>query len=131
MAIVCVSELCGPALDWAIAVCESLPIHKDPMAFYTGSQAGYWIWHNEHKTRPSLLIGDSYSPSTKWSQAGPIMENYDIYPVRCVNDSDSCEFEACYQDLKEFGETPLIAAMRCVVATRFGNELEIPPYYSS
>lgn len=59
-----------------------------------------------------------YSPSTNWSQGGPLIEEYkiDIY-------YDEIWFATCghlEQGKKESGETPLIAAMKALAAHKEG-----------
>ena len=92
------SELTGHALDWAVARCEG----------------GVGV---------DQLIGTWYSPSTNWTQGGAIIERerirIDPRGVWCAA-HDSCEWT--YYT----GETPLIAAMRCFVASKMGDEVEIP-----
>jgi hypothetical protein len=63
-----------------------------------------------------------YSPyeySTNWAQGGPIIEcegltldQWDDYPR--------------WRSGNSYGTTPLIAAMRCYVASKLGDEVEIP-----
>lgn len=39
------ATLTDTALDYAVALCEDLPIKHDPMGFGPGSaEGGYWIW---------------------------------------------------------------------------------------
>ena len=65
--------------------------------------------------------------STDWAQGGPIIEREEISTVwangqwesHTVNDQDE------YAQI-EYGPTPLIAAMRCYVASKLGDEVEIP-----
>jgi hypothetical protein len=93
------SELTGHALDWAVAKCE-----------------GY---------RLDLVPEGSYAPSTDWSQGGPIIEREKI-TLRIWDDED---YVHAYIDTgKDWyeGDTPLIAAMRCYVASKLGDEVEIP-----
>ena len=102
------SELRDAALDWAVAKCES---GCGPDAeFFTSD-------HND------------FIPSTDWSQGGPIIERekISIWP-----DDASTEWLAEYRfklqrdDEYSGGPTPLIAAMRCYVASKLGDEVEIP-----
>jgi hypothetical protein len=93
-----VSELKERALDWAVAICEH--------------NVG---WEPEGEDR------DFYS--TDWAQGGPIIEREKIAidwdgAAWCA--SDNVNPIACY------GPTPLIAAMRCYVASKLGHEIEIP-----
>ena len=102
------SELTGPALDWAVAKCE-YPEQSINTAL------GF----------PYLVFG-RFKPSTDWSQGGPIIEREGIRLHRSVvsgrwwadPESDPLRPVA--------GPTPLIAAMRCFVASRLGDEVEIP-----
>lgn len=73
--------------------------------------------------------------STDWSQGGPIIEREKISP-RCQffmrgdgsYDNSRNEWVATHWELPVcgVGPTPLIAAMRCFVASRLGDEVEIP-----
>jgi hypothetical protein len=107
------SELTGAALDWAVAQCEGFPVRK-----------GF----------------DDNCPeySTDWSQGGPIIEREGL-DVHCVytglwsakwwaNNSGMAKNPAqrFKQNIQTDGPTPLIAAMRCYVASKLGDEVEIP-----
>ena len=95
-----VNELMGAALDWAVAKCE-------------GNTGNFGI--------------DGYSPSTNWSQGGPIIEREEIsvnwangqWEAHTVTDDDNF-------DQIEYALTPLIAAMRCYVASKIGDDIEVP-----
>ena len=64
--------------------------------------------------------------STNWAQGGPIIEREEIY-LNPNNGNDLWYAEHTIQGSKgEFGPTPLIAAMRCYVASKLGDEVEIP-----
>jgi len=108
------SELQGAALDWAVAKCEGKGIEfddpKDPRLTLDG--IAYQPLH-------------SYTPSTDWAQGGPIIEREKINlgSVLC----DGREFWTATMYLAESeGPTPLVAAMRCYVASKLGDEIEIP-----
>jgi len=87
------NELTGAALDWAVAKCAGAVGANDRLPWYT--------------------------PSTDWSQGGPIIERegltldqWDDYPR--------------WRSGNSYGTTPLIAAMRCYVASKLGDEIEVP-----
>ena len=102
------SELSGADLDWAVAWCEG-----------------------------NLPEGFSFDPlrhnySTNWAKGGPIIEREEMSISR---DFESGRIEwaawtpAPIRDDAEafgYGPTPLIAAMRCFVACRLGDEVTIP-----
>jgi hypothetical protein len=104
------SELTGIALDWSVAKCEGVEVE-----------------YIDDGITQCLLRKTSgrYVPSIDWAQGGPIIERekitvcFDTCRPRWVG----CDWDA---RLTEFGETPLIAAMRCYVASKLGDEVELP-----
>lgn len=93
------SDLIGHALDWAVAKCEC----GDDIA----------------------EIDDPHFYSTDWAIGGPIIEREGIalWPDEEGGFFASAD-EGRGRDYR--GSTPLIAAMRCYVASRLGDEVEIP-----
>ncbi|HIC7208561.1 phage protein NinX family protein [Burkholderia stabilis] len=73
-----------------------------------------------------------WSPSTDWAQTGPIIERARIdlsAPPNMDAPDEYVDWAASVDDPKVaytaqyFGETPLIAAMRAYVASKFGDEV--------
>ena len=60
--------------------------------------------------------------STDWAQGGPIIEREKITIFQTGKDW----MGYIRHDAESFGPTPLIAAMRCYVASKLGDEVEIP-----
>ena len=125
MALVKTSELTGAVLDWAVAECEG----KNPNTEYT-KPCEYGLF-------PSWREGDGFGPliqnySTDWAQGGPIIEREGI-DCRKVGPSE-WEPRTLWCGLKRHndvilnmqGPTPLIAAMRCYVASKLGDEVDVP-----
>ena len=106
------SELIGPALDWAVAKCEGYA----PIIGATCSGAMIYV---------SPIDGEQVVPdySTDWSQAGPIIEREKI-SVFPLGKGWGAQLET-HRDIRR-GLTPLIAAMRAYVASKLGDEVEIP-----
>jgi hypothetical protein len=104
------SELQGEALDRMVAHCvewsKKFPIFNDgePM-----SKGNY---------------------STDWALAGPIIERERIATwFERYEDEDAglpCWFAAKYGEREYPGPTLLIAGMRCYVASKLGDEIEVP-----
>lgn len=70
--------------------------------------------------------GDTtYSPSTNWAQGGPIIEREEIglFFYRAYGNRWRANHPTAPYML---AETPLIAAMRCYVASKLGDEVEVP-----
>jgi hypothetical protein len=99
------SELQGAALDWAAAKCEGNIGHE---------LKDFCLVHMED---PDLQY------STNWSQGGPIIEREMIDLMYVAKDND---WIASRTMPWNHGPTPLIAAMRCYVASKLGDEVEIP-----
>jgi hypothetical protein len=110
------SELTGAALDWAVALIEKPGIVG---------------------VRPDGKLGAAgnlaFSPSTDWAQGGPIIER-EIISVSHDTAGQTIEWAAWtpapIRDEAEafgYGPTPLIAAMRCYVASKLGDTVDVPP----
>ena len=118
-----VSELTGAALDWAVAKAYG-KIDRTGEVSRIGRQL--WCWEDGEHMR--------YFPSGSWAQGGPIIERegIDTLVVPCtlklVPKRWAAEFIAKPADNyhRMEGPTPLIAAMRCFVASKLGDEVEIP-----
>lgn len=134
------SELTGVTLDWAVAKCEGKSIEYVQATWYGARLLhGYCIGHNIGKEFiPSEVIGRGYIPSTNWEQGGEIIKREKIsvtYSDGYVSGTalawyaetnffyDGMELHG---DFFQKGETPLVAAMRCYVASKLGDEVEIP-----
>jgi hypothetical protein len=106
-------ELTGAALDWVVAKCWEVSLvdgcifTKDP---------------NDEQVL--------YEPSTDWAQGGPIIEGEKIslsawglvnWKALALRYPQDVEVEHMH-----FGETPLIAAMRCYVSIKLGYEVDVP-----
>jgi hypothetical protein len=102
-----VSELTGAALDWAVAKCNGHLDDETIIRRLEPDEEGWCIAY-----------------STDWSQGGPIIERccinvyYDGGGYWCATTDSG--------DPPRFGPTPLIAAMRCYVASQMGAEIELP-----
>lgn len=119
------NELEKAALDWVVANLENEPVRRDPMGFGIDStEGGYWVWPEFQSKKEYMKIGRNYSPSTKWPQGGPIIEREKICPDYLLNG----QWLAVSRLTEEqgYGPTPLIAAMRCYVASKLGTEVEVP-----
>ena len=100
------SELSGAALDWAVAKCEGEEVRLEK-----GQLEALWT-------------DNGYKPSTYWAQGGPIIEREKI---GFSYDTERMGWSAFFYDGDDvFGGTPLIAAMRCYVASKLGEEVEVP-----
>lgn len=96
------SELTGAALDWAVALCEEV-INGDDL------DVGF-------------ILERGYNPSSDWAQGGAIIERECISLFNCYGDS---EWSASTEGYEYHATTPLVAAMRCYVASKLGDEVEV------
>lgn len=115
------SELTDTALDWVVGKLELVD-------FYFNEFDGICRY---------TLTDNLYSPSEEWTQGGPIIEREQIEIVRGKDlifprGNENGEYSeplwlASYGSGRKFhGPTPLVAAMRCYVASRLGDEVNVP-----
>ena len=109
------SELTGAALILAVQQCEASRKDID------------FAWWTEE-----------YDPTTNWAQGGPIIERegIDVHRVNAemwsaklwVNNSGMAKNPAqrFKHNIQTDGPTPLIAAMRCYVASKQGDTIDVP-----
>jgi hypothetical protein len=91
----------------------------------------------QYDSREGLIIRNilgwfPYRPSVAWQQGGPIIEREHIavrFEPEChwLFAPPEATWLANYNGVGEWhGPTPLTAAMRCYVASKLGDEIEIP-----
>jgi hypothetical protein len=129
------SELTGAALDWAVAKAEGL---LEPKEFFGKMVAPvvldmeYWS-DGEPMVRlnpcPDVYYRAEYDPSTDWKHGGPIIEEEGIFVRPKTTGGWRCWiYDGKGEGIKfdQHGATPLVAAMRCYVASKLGDEINIP-----
>jgi Protein of unknown function (DUF2591) len=113
------SELTGPALDWAALNAAHPNMHPVPSTF---RHVHYCGKHNY---------------STDWAQGGPIIEREKIKTAPNLNGTWLGQIRHTTSHplvahpvlagwTNKHGPTPLIAAMRCFVASKLGDVVEVP-----
>lgn len=120
-----VSDLTGAALDYAVAVAEGATnLRENPHKF----NKHLILTLNEH-----LVFVKNLRYSTDWGQGGPIIEREEIGIKRKAPCFQGWEWEASPSITAKgagghygYGPTPLTAAMRCYVASKLGDTVEIP-----
>ena len=124
------SELQGAALDWAVAKCEGdkvfrprigRPDNWDKEAYMQRGEDDRWVVRVQNPT-VAQFVDWTYCPSRSWMQGGPIIER-ERFHVRPFGLSWECSMGG---DIWFKGPTPLVAAMRCYVASKLGDEVAIP-----
>lgn len=68
---------------------------------------------------------DNFKPSTNWAQGGPIIEREKLEFRKVGIHTWLAETQCGHNDQSETGPTPLIAAMRCFVASKLGDTIDI------
>ena len=105
------ADLIGPALNWAVAQCEMM--------------------REDYRDRGLLVHRIGYGQpappySTDWSQGGPIIEWENIDLISPTPSDPLWQAMQWRFAHGAKGPTPLIAGMRCFVASKLGDEVEIP-----
>ena len=103
-------DLIGAALDWAVSKCEGIEWEQGD------------FFAREY--------GPGFKPSTDWAHGGPIIEREGMQ----LQMEDIGEWHATMwwddgegqREVVMQAATPLIAAMRCYVASKLGEEVDVP-----
>jgi hypothetical protein len=115
------SELSGVALDYAVAKCEGEEVLVSNITS-GGTVLGLALLWVGHYDDFGLI---KYEPSTDWTIAGPIIERERICPDYLL-DGRWLAISRLDHSKQGLGPTLLIAAMRCLVASKMGDTIEIP-----
>ena len=126
------SELEGIALNWVVAIVQGLSPRYEKVETWEGGRWGI------HVDNMQLVDGvwkrtdygwHEYRPVTDWWKGGPIIEREKIDVIH-TGDAAKCEGRVWDEKLQKFkssyGNTPLVAAMRCYVASKLGDEVDVP-----
>ena len=108
------SELTGAPLDWAVAKCEGY--FDIGMASVRDGVADVFYF-------------DPWTPSTDWAQGGPIIEREHIEVRYRVGVDMTAAIDGKSEQTAGYRESQkpmLLAAMRCYVASKLGDEVELP-----
>lgn len=87
-----------------------------------GAKLDYWVRKTLFVSGDILLPEGVWSPSTNWAEGGRLLDRERISVVwqgamwRAHNEKGD----------SAYGDTMLEAGMRCIVASRYGSEVEVP-----
>lgn len=150
------SELIGPTLDWAVGKCRGVEARNNKAVFFvlfeseTSEELEFDCFAEDDAhaieqcldAYPGCSVDrvewlEPFRPSESWAQGGPIIERVGIgffcnrtaaVGSRFAPDAGADWRAFAFNKHAEhhFGPTPLIAAMRCIVASKLGDEVEVP-----
>jgi hypothetical protein len=118
-------HLTGLALDWAVGYARCLEATEGKPVL-------------ARDLMDAAIRNGISSPSTDWSQGGPIIEQEGIELLCNLTATEASRFKDAHVDWqafyrqrratehRSFATTPLVAAMRCLVASKLGPEVEVP-----
>ena len=117
-----VSELEGKNLDLAVAICEHVNIVIRPWGIATEHEFEPEGPAHEYDMR-AWKMWLRYGPSQDWEIGGPIIERefLGVMPI-----SDASWRAGDVDGANGYGQTPLVAAMRCYVQSKRGDTVELP-----
>lgn len=105
-------------LNYLVAKCKGMTIEIRPARacgrplYVLAAEAGSTPW--------------TWEPSTSWRHGGPIIEREGISTIKYKAGGHWSARTMDYPPKYITGQTPLIAAMRCYVASELGDEVEMP-----
>ena len=130
------SELTDAALDWAVVIARGV---KPADIRIAAGKIYRWSRDGDGNLTGGYQTGSEFLPSKMWESGGPIIEREGIelhgckanglwaqfYNMRLAADGKSKHYH------RQTGPTPLIAAMRCFVASKLGDEVDVPEELST
>jgi hypothetical protein len=121
------SELTGAALDWAVSIAEGFRPEQLYINKWSDSDASIYTRKFDDEGSPDgYITGPDRMYSRKWEAGGPIIEREKIV----MDEFDGLWGAGVRKDGTLFflsnGPTPLIAAMRCYVASKLGDKVDVP-----
>jgi hypothetical protein len=116
------SELRGASLNWAVGMANGWERYDSPFQ----QPDGRFHWTLMFKNaEPCMKDFASFEPSIEWAQGGPIIEQERI-SVASIDPHWQASMPSTIYPGEQDGPTPLIAAMRCYVASKLGDTVDIP-----
>ncbi len=114
-----VSEAKGRVLDFLVAQAAGMKIYRSKSGRWM--TANYGEFNHRHGT-------PWFEPTTDWAQGGPIIERKRllIQPELGKEGAGNAWYCVAITPHDAYGATPLIAAMRCYVISKLGDEVEVP-----
>jgi len=101
-----------------VRVSEATPVQLNWLAAQAEGLASY------------VEVVESFQPTSDWAQAGPIIEregiNLDNYGKNPRWSAWTPAPDRESGEAQSYGQTPLIAAMRCYVVSKLGDEVDVP-----
>ena len=120
------ADLEGAALDWAVAKCEghSPIVGRNPygigviLSHYDGPSSTEWQYGGPIIEREAIMVYQN-EPNCWWANSSRhAFQQTEV---------DGWGMASIFSPAQSYnGPTPLIAAMRCYVASKLGDEVEMP-----
>jgi hypothetical protein len=123
------SELTCHALNWAVARAKGIPAEELKLPRYKGDGLWRWLRDEDGELNGTYMTGPDLLFCTKWEAGGPIIECEKLMVMPHVVRGWMAFTAATSTGPSEhqaWGETPLIAAMRCYVTSKLGEDIELP-----
>lgn len=119
-------ELEGQALDWAVGCIEDEQIERKQIGWLLMNLE---VWIPLPDT-PYFDIVTHWSPSTDWSQGGPLIEKYMVRTHYMADTEKRADAGCIAQTWRPYatacGDTLLIAACRAIVTAKLGETVSVP-----
>lgn len=119
-----VSNLLGAKLDYWVARAEGWEVKQSESGFLLRKKDEDGLTISAYIGCYIPFVFIEYSPSTDWSQGGPIIEREHIKFKAGLFEKWHADLKAPNYKFGMDGPTFLIAAMRCFVASKFGHEVD-------
>ncbi|WP_336334671.1 DUF2591 domain-containing protein [Pseudomonas putida] len=118
------ADLAGEALGWAVGKAEGLDVFLAPPEY-----GNPWRVFARYQGE-AIVHTKRFNPWEDWALGGPLMDKRQAlvgtYQIPGLADKASARLHHEDQVLWHSGETALIAICRAIVATKFGDVVQVP-----
>ena len=123
------AALTGVSLDWAVSIAEGFRPEQLYIQKWSKYQSAsiFTRMFDDDGNPAGYITGPDRLYSRKWEAGGPIIEREKIRA--CPSDhlvGPPWSATDITGHITQFGSTPLIAAMRCYVMFKLGDEVDVP-----
>lgn len=125
------------AINWAVAQIEGQHIDRVSTPFPGKT---YLYFESGYDDRTCHETYTMYDPASDWAQGGPIIEREGIELLCNLTANEAARFKDARADWQAFyrhdrttegrkhDKTPLMAAMRCLIARKLGDAIDVPEH---
>lgn len=117
----------GAVLDWAVVKVLGWQVARPQDCQFIDENSKHWLVGYYGDTRSCAAF--AFRPSTSWEHGGPLIDQFDIWiagPLEARRPTQAASVGI--DGISAEGATKLEAAMKAIVANKFGDAVTVPRF---